>query len=243
MKKITQKRFEKLLLNFYPELEITPEEKNELYGLYSQIKSIGDNLLICSNSIKDLIFVHEQIYDDNVDYVQSFNIDYSTRIFSNELMRKYSFKLLSHILIFAMSDLKYESMVFFENKNPELWAKRMGFYQSKLKKVCIENSYIPMKELLDKLFRILVTLNYDLKAHYSDFISHMTRHYTLEEITLFSNVYNDKDGNYDGNIWLSDYFFSSKDADKVIADYELSIKQKEEKKLSKKKSISIHTGS
>ena len=224
MRKVTQKKIEKFLLNFYPEMEISQEEKNELYQLYLQLESMGQNMIICLAGIERQIFVFEEIYQDNVNYFRSFNINYSSSIFSNKLIRQYSFELLTHILIFVMYDLNSKSMIFFENKNPEKWAKKLDFYKSKLKKVCIENTYIPMTELLDKLFRILVTLHYNLEAHYSNSLLFLTSHFTLEEITLFVKVCNDKDGNYDESVKLCDFFFSTKEADKVISDYELAVK-------------------
>ena len=224
MRKVTQKGFETFLLNFYPEMEISQEEKNELYQLYLQLESMGQNLINCLAGIERRIFVYEEIYQENVNYFKKININYSSSIFSNKLIRHYSFELLSHILIFAMHDLTHQSMIFFENKNPEKWAKKMGSYKSKLKKVCIENTYIPMTELLDKLFRILVTLHYNLEAHYSNSLLYFTSRFTLEELSLFSKVLDDKDGNYDESVKLSDFFFSTREADKVITDYELAVK-------------------
>ena len=97
MRKVTQKKIEKFLLNFYPEMEISQEEKNELYQLYLQLESMGQNMIICLAGIERQIFVFEEIYQDNVNYFRSFNINYSSSIFSNKLIRQYSFELLTHI--------------------------------------------------------------------------------------------------------------------------------------------------
>jgi len=243
MRKTTQKRFENYLQDFYYNLEFTQEEKNELYQMCSEIELIGKNMVICMKAIRSLIFAHEKVFEENVDYLKTLKIDYSSRIFTNKLIRQYSFDLLSHILIFAIHTVSYESMMFFENKNPELWAKKMVFYKSKLKKVCINNTCDFMMELLDKLYRISVTLHYDLEVDYTMSIIYKTRNFKQEDVNLFNTAYDDNEGNNDHLIWLSDYLFSSQKADKIITAYELALKQKEEKKHSKKTPISTSAGS
>ena len=74
MKKVTQKGFERLLMKFYPNLALTREGLNELYQFYSQMETIGQNMIICMNGIRNRSIVYEDFDDDNVDYFKSFNI-------------------------------------------------------------------------------------------------------------------------------------------------------------------------
>ena len=228
MKKVTQKGFERFLRKFYPNMKIKEAEINELYQFYVQMESIGQNLIICMNGIRSSIFISEEIDDDNVDYFTSFNIDYSSSIYSNKLIRRYSIEVLLRIMRFKMFDVDLESMMFFENNDPKLWAKRMDFYKSKFKKLCVGKSYIPMTEFLNKLYRVLVILHYDLEI-YNSYFSSFAEQLIINNIELYQRVYRNKDENYDESILLSDLYFDTKKADEIISDYELAVMQKEMK--------------
>jgi hypothetical protein len=218
MKKMTVKRFEKFMRDFHPEFEFTQEENNELYQLYSQIDSMSENLISCLEGIRKLIFVWEKVDNYNVDYFKSLDIDYSSSIFSNKLLRHYSFEVLSHVLKCGMREVRFEYVLFFENNNPKMWTKKFDFYQSKLKKVCTENTYVPMTELLDKLYRVLVKLHFDLKLRYFDEV-YFFRLYE-RDLALYKKIFGDQDGNFDESFILSDYYFKSTEADEILSNYE-----------------------
>ena len=219
MRKITVKQFEALIQNYYFNLQFTQEDKNELYQLYLQIYSINKNIVECLTGIRQILFVREKVDDDNVNYFKSFNIDYSSNMFSNELFRHYSFNVLSHILTIGMRDVSSECILFFENRNPKLWTERLNFYKSKLKKACIENSYIYMTEMLDKLYRVLVKLHYDLEKKDLD-DTFIWIHLLIDNYPLYEKIYGDKDGNFDESFILSDYYFKSTTADEIISNYD-----------------------
>jgi hypothetical protein len=219
MRKITVKQFEELIQNYYFNLQFTQEDKNELYQLYLQIYSINTNIVECLTGIRQILFVREKVDNDNVDYYKSFNIDYSSNMFSNELLRHYSFNVLSHILTIGMRDVSFECILFFENRNPKLWTEKLNFYKSKLKKACIENSYVYMTEMLDKLYRVLVKLHYDLEKKDLDDTFIWIRLLT-DNYPLYEKIYGDKDGNFDESFILSDYYFKSTTADEIISNYD-----------------------
>lgn len=219
MRKITVKQFEALIQNYYFNLQFTQEDKSELYQLYLQIYSINTNIVECLDGIRRGLFIREQFDNENVDYYKSFNIDYSSNMFSNELLRHYSFNVLSHILTIGMRDVSFECILFFENRNPKLWTEKLNFYKSKLKKACIENSYVYMTEMLDKLYRVLVKLHYDLENKDLDDTFIWIRLFT-DNYPLYEKIYGDKDGNFDESFILSDYYFKSTTADEIISNYE-----------------------
>ena len=222
---LSRKRFHSAIQ--FQVLSWGPETLNEidLFELYLQLDAVSAGLSRSMDSIRELIFLFEEIDLDNVEYVSGLNKNYSSDIFTTELLRCYRIQSVIRILSIAMDDTLNKAYIFFESKDPNRWGKKLDFYKSKLKKVCEKDAYAPMIEQIDELYRILVKLHFDKNCRKADDI------YFCELVCadpqLIQKVYGDNAGHFDESMNLSQFYFDFDQTNEVISNYESSRIQKQ----------------
>lgn len=221
---LTREHFEKRLKQTFDNREFTNEECDELFQLYMKLVEFRDNLISTMHAVRSLIFIHTFVDKENIDYMKSFDIDYSSDIFSNEIIRKYNIDIIFDVLDLSMYEVLRESFLFFEAKDPVLWSVKLDFYKLKLKTICVENAYTSMIEIVSRLYAVLVKLNFDMKCPKKE--SMFLVNLLLKDNSLSDKLFGDNDGNYDDSFILSDFYFDDVEAQKIILDYESNQKIK-----------------
>jgi len=203
---------------------ILTENDNDLFELYLQLDAVSAGLSRSMDSIRELIFLFEEIDLDNVEYVSGLNKNYSSDIFTTELLRCYRIQSVIRILSIAMDDTLNKAYIFFESKDPNRWGKKLDFYKSKLKTACEKDAYAPMIEQIDELYRVLVKLHFDKNCRKADDIYFCEL--VCADSQLVQKVYGDN-GKYDESMNLSQFYFDFDQTNEVISNYESSRIQKQ----------------